>query len=68
MRSISLKNWKISCSYLHRVSARNVEEEFVTKSFMVAHEVEAIVIVSQPASQMKIAQKHPAWARAQRQD
>ena len=33
---------------IHSVSARNVEEMFVTKSFTVAHEVEALVIVSQP--------------------
>ena len=33
---------------IHSVSARNVEEMFATKSFTVAHEVEALVIVSQP--------------------
>ena len=40
----------------HNKSARM----FVTKSFTVAHEVEAIVIVSQSASQTKITQKRMA--------
>ena len=38
----------------------SVEEVFVTKSFTVAHEVEAIAIVSQPDENRTNAQNEPA--------
>ena len=48
-----LNRKKSATKLIHCVSARNVLEVFVAKSFTVAHEVEAVVIVShdQSASQ-----------------
>ena len=64
-----LNRKKSATKLIHSVSARNVEEVFVTKSFTVAHEVEAIVIVSKPARRKSLKSEwHPAWARAQWQD